>query len=98
MNFASGAMSSSAKILSFGKFSIPEPKSNEEAPSPDIIIVPGVAFSQDCMRIGYGGGFYDKFLSKNPVHSLGVCYKFQLLDRIPTTSHDERLDEIIFDD
>ena len=81
-----------------GKFSIPEPKSNEEAPAPDIIIVPGVAFSQDCMRIGYGGGFYDKFLSKNPVHSLGVCYKFQLLDRIPTTSHDERLDEIIFDD
>ena len=80
-----------------GKFSIPEPKSSEEAPEPDLILVPGVAFSKDCMRIGYGGGFYDKFLSNQPVHSLGVCYDFQILDKIPTSAHDERLDEIISD-
>ena len=56
-----------------GKFSIPEPKSNEEAPAPDIILVPGVAFSQDCMRIGYGGGFYRWLFSEEhtPYGSFG---------------------------
>lgn len=81
-----------------GKYNIPEPKSNEKAPDADLILVPGVAFSKDCMRIGYGGGFYDRFLSDNTVHSIGVCYDFQVLDYIPTQSHDERMDEIICDE
>ena len=81
-----------------GKYNIPEPKGSELAPEPDIIIVPGVAFSNDGMRVGYGGGFYDRFLSNTSVHSIGACYSMQLLKYVPTMSHDQRLDEVVYDE
>ena len=81
-----------------GKFNIPEPVGKELAPEPDMIIVPGVAFSNDGMRVGYGGGFYDRFLSNCHVHSVGVCYSLQLLTYVPSMSHDQRLDEIVYDE
>ena len=81
-----------------GAYNIPEPKENVKAPKADLLLAPGVAFSTDAMRVGYGGGMYDRFLSQNSVHSIGVCYSFQVLTRVPTLAHDERLDEIIYDD
>ncbi len=81
-----------------GAYNIPEPKEDIKAPKADLLLAPGVAFSIDAMRVGYGGGMYDRFLSKNSVHTIGVCYSFQLLNRVPTLAHDERLDEIIYDE
>lgn len=61
-----------------------------------IIIVPGSAFGRDGYRIGYGKGYYDKFLCRNlDIYKIGVCFDLQLLDRVPKDEHDIQLDEII---
>lgn len=62
----------------------------------DLIIVPGLAFSKSGKRLGYGGGYYDNFLSQHPdALKIGVAYAFQLLKDIPTEPHDAILDKII---
>lgn len=63
----------------------------------DVWICPGLAFTQAGDRIGFGGGWYDRFLAaaRPGARKLGVAYRFQLLDELPTEPHDLRLDEII---
>lgn len=85
----------SIKDLEAGYYNIPEPQNVPPAPPGDIIIVPGVAFTPDGDRLGYGGGFYDRFLSKNKIYSIGVCYDFQQIKTIPTMEHDQKINEII---
>ena len=60
-------------------------------------IVPGLAFSRSGARLGYGGGWYDRFLSKaNPLSiSLGVAYPFQIVDDLPLEPHDLPLANIV---
>ncbi len=63
----------------------------------DVVIFPGAAFDKAGNRIGYGKGYYDKFISAlnyTPL-KLGVCYDFQLLDEIPSEGHDVKMDIII---
>ena len=78
-----------------GEFGILEPVGSQCAAKPDFIIVPGVAFSANGDRIGQAGGFYDRFLRKNPTFSVGVAYDFQMLEELPTESHDIKIDRII---
>lgn len=63
----------------------------------DLVILPGVAFDKQGGRIGYGGGYYDKYLSK--IHSnvlkVALAYDFQIIDKIPLESHDILADRII---
>ncbi len=84
-----------------GAYGIPEPNT-EEILTPDnqtLIIMPGAAFSEDMGRIGYGGGYYDRYLSKHPYCStIAVCYNFQIMPMIPMEDHDIRPDMIISDD
>ena len=59
----------------------------------DIVIVPAIAFDFWKNRIGFGGGYYDTFLKKvreknKKVLFIGVCYNFQIIDKIPTEEHD----------
>ena len=56
-------------------------------------LVPGLAFTKEGGRLGYGGGWYDRFLCKVPkrVPKIGVAYAFQLVDELPTEPHDIRL-------
>lgn len=73
----------------------------------DLIIVPAVAFDYSKNRIGFGGGYYDTFLSRillndqnngknrNKPLVIGVCYDFQLIDYIPSEVHDIKMDCII---
>lgn len=63
----------------------------------DAIIVPGAAFDIKGNRIGYGKGYYDKFIDalEYNVVKIGLCYDFQLLDNIPTEEHDAKMDIII---
>mgnify|MGYP003458921731 FL=1 len=63
----------------------------------DLINVPGIAFDQNLNRIGYGKGFYDKFLTsiKKNVLKVGVCYDFQLYDKIQSDPDDVKMDLII---
>ena len=57
--------------------------------------VPGVAFDRTLNRLGRGKGFYDKILSQTKACKIGICFDFQLLDRIPTEVHDVRMTQVI---
>ncbi|GLC32151.1 5-formyltetrahydrofolate cyclo-ligase [Clostridium omnivorum] len=63
----------------------------------DLLLMPGLAFDSKGGRLGYGGGFYDKYLRKCRQDSvkIGLCYDFQLIDSVPTSELDELVDEVI---
>ncbi|AEA34440.1 5-formyltetrahydrofolate cyclo-ligase [Hippea maritima] len=61
----------------------------------DAIIVPGIGFDERGYRIGYGGGFYDKFLKGIPALKVGVCFDCCIVDRIEEESHDITVDVVI---
>jgi 5-formyltetrahydrofolate cyclo-ligase len=61
----------------------------------DLILVPGIAFDLTGHRIGFGGGYYDEFLSKVKAPKVGLSFHFQIVDKIPTRSEDQRVDIII---
>lgn len=60
----------------------------------DLVLIPGLAFDRQGNRIGYGGGYFDRFLSTTPAPKAALAYDFQILDRIPTDTHDIRLNFI----
>ncbi|GAA0067459.1 MAG: 5-formyltetrahydrofolate cyclo-ligase [Clostridium perfringens] len=81
-----------------GAFGILEPSIECEDISEevDLIIIPGLAFDLKGNRLGYGGGFYDRFLSKYPNSKrVALCYDFQVFDEIPHEFFDEKVDLII---
>jgi len=85
--------------LLINNFGIPEPLSNKIR-YPDVIFVPIVAFDKNFNRIGYGGGFYDRYLRrikkrKKKVLTIGLAYSFQKVKKIPITNHDIKLDFIV---
>ncbi len=66
---------------------------------PDVVIVPGVAFTRDGDRLGQGGGWYDRFLPqiRSDCTTIGVCFEPQVLASLPTEPHDVRLDCVVSD-
>ena len=86
--------------LTINKFGIPEPTSGM-AKHPDVLLVPLVAFDKNFNRIGYGGGFYDRYIKKirkrKKVLTIGFAYSFQKIKKIPTNNYDISLDFIITD-
>ena len=65
----------------------------------DIILVPGLAFSEDGFRIGYGGGYYDYFLAQHPdVMKIGVGFPMQLVKHLPNEPHDIPVDLLVLGD
>ena len=80
-----------------GEYGIPEP--SEFIPADigdiDISIIPGIAFDRSGMRIGFGKGYYDRFLAEFSGMKIGLCYELQLYDSIPHDSHDIPMDIII---
>lgn len=84
-----------------GAYDILEPES-EIILSPDeatLIIMPGAAFSKNCDRIGYGGGYYDRYLERYPyVNTIAVAYDFQIDETLPSEHTDYRPDYIIGED
>ena len=86
--------------LAIGSFQILEPREScEQVFWPDApVLVPGLAFSKDGRRLGKGGGYYDKFLSKEPEHrTIALAYEFQLTEEIPAEEHDRPVDVIVTD-
>ncbi len=85
--------------LVVGRFAIPEPDAKAKERRPDLILVPLLAFDRDGYRLGYGGGFYDRYLSehraKRTIRAIGLAYAGQALDQIPREPTDERLDAIV---
>lgn len=62
----------------------------------DVILVPGLAFTRDGQRLGRGGGFYDRLLAQLPARTmkLGVCFDSQIVERLPSEPHDQRVDAV----
>ena len=78
------------------KFGILEPKKIKNPNcNVQVCITPGVCFDLNKNRIGHGKGYYDRFFMNNNVYKIGVCYDFQLVDEIPASSHDIKMDCII---
>lgn len=63
----------------------------------DLIVVPGVVFDKDCNRIGYGGGYYDRYLKDiaYKVNKVVLAYDLQVIDKIESEEHDIKVDYII---
>lgn len=75
--------------FSVGKFGLREPLGSQLAPPPDLVLVPGLAFSAAGARLGRGGGFYDRWLARHPsVITVGVCFACQLVEHLPDEAHD----------
>ena len=70
---------------------------NESAPKvqPDLVLVPGLGFSKDGHRLGRGGGYYDRWLESFEGKKIGLCFEAQLLQELPTESHDVVMDLVI---
>lgn len=82
-----------------GYAGIPEPIADEPEARDDsaLVLMPGLAFDPQGHRIGYGGGFYDKFLAAEPNHpTLALCYDFQLLPELETEEHDIPVDTVLW--
>jgi len=62
----------------------------------DLVIVPGLAFDSENYRLGYGGGYYDTFLTEHPTaFTVGIGYPFQKIDNVPKEAHDACLDKLL---
>lgn len=83
--------------LQKGAYGILEPREirTAEESEIDVILVPGLAFDKRGGRMGFGKGYYDRLLAKTTAVKIGLCYDFQLFDKIPTESHDVPLDYVI---
>jgi len=84
--------------LFVNKYGIPEPISNK-IKFPDILLVPLVAYDKNLNRVGYGGGFYDRYIKiikkYKKVITIGLAYSFQKVNKIPVNKNDIKLDIII---
>ena len=81
----------SLQNLESGSFGIMEPKKTcalcEEEKG--LMLMPGVAFDEHCHRVGYGGGYYDRYLEKHPglIH-IALAFEFQIFPEVPSEAHD----------
>ncbi len=82
-----------------GMYGILEPGSEQkgtlERELTDLVLVPGAAFSRDFMRMGRGGGYYDRYLSEYFGIRVGVAREYMLFDKIPSEGHDQKVDILI---
>lgn len=82
-------------------YNIMEPKAvceKRPASQMDVIIVPGVAFDKNGGRLGRGGGYYDRLLKKaKRVPKIGLCFREQLVKKVPMTAYDVKVDRVITD-
>lgn len=82
-----------------GYAGIPEPIADGPvaADPTALVLMPGLAFDPEGHRLGYGGGFYDKFLAAEPDHpTLALCYDFQMLPHLNTESYDIPVDRVLW--
>ena len=95
MNFYKWEFSEPLKI---NKYGIPEPISKNLI-YPDILLIPLVAFDKNLNRLGYGGGYYDRLITKlskkKKVIKIGLAFSIQQVDKVPINMHDQKLDYIV---
>lgn len=81
------------------KFGVEEPTGNENCFSKDkidIVIVPGICFDKEKNRLGFGKGYYDRFLSGEKINTIGICFEDQIYENVlPTFEFDMKVDMIV---
>ena len=89
---------SSDEPLVINKFGIPEP-SNDKIKFPDILLMPLLSFDTKLNRVGYGGGFYDRYIHrikrKKKTLLVGLAYSFQRVKSITVNKYDKKLDFVV---
>ena len=89
---------STKNLLILNKYGIPEPEKIKKV-FPDIILVPLVAFDNKLYRIGYGGGYYDRYIkkisTKKKILKIGIAHSCQKINRVPINKYDKKMDIII---
>ena len=84
--------------LEINKYGIPEPDSKMLV-YPDILLIPLVAFDKKLNRLGYGGGYYDRFIEKlvkkKKVVKIGLALSSQKINNVPINKYDQKLDYIV---
>ena len=84
--------------LNINQYGIPEPITSK-IKYPDVLLVPLVAYDKNFNRIGYGGGFYDRYIKRikkiKKIITIGIAYSFQRVDKVPVDKYDIKLDFII---
>ncbi|MCJ7826285.1 5-formyltetrahydrofolate cyclo-ligase [Patescibacteria group bacterium] len=86
------------KDLEIGPYRIRQPKPHQPiVPSSSIqlVFVPGIAFDKKRYRLGFGKGYYDRLLKTIDTRKIGVCYGFQLFDKLPHDRQDIKVDSVI---
>ena len=84
-----------------GAFAIPEPDPQRctmvDPASIDIVLLPGSVFDEQGGRLGYGGGYYDRFLVNEAPQALrvGICFDLQMVRAVPLLPHDQRLHALV---
>lgn len=84
--------------LKKGAFGIMEPSGDsEKAPGDDgLMIVPGVAFDKEYCRVGYGKGYYDRYLKAHPdLIKMGIAFDVQIMEKVPNDEYDCKMDMIL---
>ena len=82
--------------LEIGNFSVMEPKDRcEEIKNLDAVLVPAIALTPDCYRLGYGFGYYDRYLHGKRSKKIALSYQKQIIKTIPHDSHDIKMDCIV---
>ncbi|MBQ7690412.1 MAG: 5-formyltetrahydrofolate cyclo-ligase [Muribaculaceae bacterium] len=76
-------------------FHIAEPVGPAIDITPDLVIVPGVAFDQQCNRLGRGRGYYDRLLPSSAALTVGVALTCQIVDHVPCEPHDQPIDIVV---
>ena len=84
--------------LKINKYGIPEPVSSKLY-YPDILLVPLVGYDNDLNRLGYGGGFYDRYIEKiekiKKIVKIGLAFSYQKIKSVPINKYDKKLDFIV---
>lgn len=82
--------------LKVGKFHIPTPQTPTYTGKIDLFLVPGIGFDHQMMRLGRGGGYYDRFLRKHKhITKVGICNDFQYVRKVPSSFWDIRMNKIV---
>ncbi len=87
------------EALRINKLGIPEPFIKKKVVHPDIILIPLVGFDSNNFRLGYGGGYYDRYIAKMKnkkiITTIGLSFSFQKVMKLPIDKFDKKLDFVI---
>lgn len=91
------ALFSSWDNLEEGTFGILQPKSASvvDSSAVDVVLIPGIAFDEMGIRLGYGKGVFDKLLANSRAYKIGLAYDFQIVDKLPREKHDLIMDLVV---